>query len=261
MSEQKPQAKHHRANEQTTTHFGYKEIPAAEKERHVGDVFDSVATKYDLMNDLMSLGIHRIWKRFTIDKSAVRAGQQVLDIAGGTGDLTSKFSQVVGRHGRVILADINANMLNVGRDRLLNTGHADNIVYVQANAENLPFADNSFHCLTIAFGLRNVTNKEKALAEFTRVLKPGAKAMVLEFSRPTNPLMSKAYDAYSFAALPTLGRLITNDKDSYQYLVESIRMHPDQQTLKQMMQDAGFSMCEYFNLTGGVVALHTGIKS
>ena len=245
----------------STTHFGYKEIPTGEKESQVAGVFDSVASKYDLMNDLMSFGVHRLWKRFTIDKSGVRAGQSVLDIAGGTGDLTRKFSQIVGNNGQVFLADINANMLKVGRDRLLDSGYASNITYVQANAEKLPFADNSFHCLTIAFGLRNVTHKEKALAEFTRVLKPGGKAMVLEFSKPTNKLMSKAYDAYSFAALPTLGRLVTNDKESYQYLVESIRVHPDQDTLKSMMEEAGLCMCEYHNLTSGVVALHTGIKA
>jgi len=246
---------------QSTTHFGYKKVPTGEKESQVADVFDSVASKYDLMNDLMSFGVHRLWKRFTIDKSGVRAGQCILDIAGGTGDLTKKFSQIVGSSGQVLLADINANMLKVGRDRLLDSGYASNIAYIQANAEQLPFADNSFHCLTIAFGLRNVTHKGKALAEFTRVLKPGGKAMVLEFSKPTNMLMSKAYDAYSFAALPTLGRIVTDDKESYQYLVESIRMHPDQETLKSMMEDAGLSMCEYHNLTSGIVALHTGIKA
>ena len=176
--------------DQDTTHFGYKEVPVEEKERHVGDVFDSVATKYDLMNDLMSLGIHRLWKRFTIDRSGVRKGHKVLDIAGGTGDLAKRFSEIVGSDGQVVLADINASMLNVGRDRLLDQGYASNIEYVQANAEMLPFEDNTFNCITIAFGLRNVTEKEKALSEFTRVLKPGGKAMVLEFSKPANPLLS-----------------------------------------------------------------------
>jgi demethylmenaquinone methyltransferase / 2-methoxy-6-polyprenyl-1,4-benzoquinol methylase len=261
MSEQKTSPQQQQASEQTTTHFGYKEVPTEEKESQVADVFDSVASKYDLMNDLMSFGVHRLWKRFTIDKSGVRAGHRVLDIAGGTGDLTKKFSRIVGRSGQVVLADINARMLKVGRDRLLDGGFADNIEYIQANAEKLPFADNSFNCVTIAFGLRNVTHKEIALAEFTRVLKPGGKAMVLEFSKPTNILMSKAYDAYSFTALPALGRLVTNDSDSYQYLVESIRMHPDQVTLKGMMEAAGMSLCEYHNLTGGIVALHTGIKA
>ncbi len=248
-------------SEQETTHFGYREVKAEQKESEVAKVFDSVAGKYDLMNDLMSFGVHRLWKRFTVDRSGVRVGHRILDIAGGTGDLAKKFSRIVGPRGQVVLADINASMLQVGRDRLLDQGYADNIEYVQANAESLPFPDNSFNCLSIAFGLRNVTDKDKALAEFARVLAPGGKALILEFSKPDNPLLTKAYDAYSFTALPALGKLITNDKDSYQYLVESIRMHPDQETLKNMMENAGFCLCEYHNLTGGIVALHTGIKA
>ena len=246
--------------DQQTTHFGYKQVPVNEKEDHVAHVFDSVANRYDLMNDLMSGGVHRLWKRFTIDKSGVRPGQAVLDIAGGTGDLTRKFSRLVRDQGRVVLADINAAMLQVGREKLLNQGFAANIEYVQCNAECLPFPANSFHCVSIAFGLRNVTHKEKALAEMNRVLKPGGRLLVLEFSKPRNPLLAKAYDVYSFAALPLMGQLVARDAASYQYLAESIRMHPDQETLLGMLGDAGFSLCRFYNLTGGVVALHTGIK-
>jgi demethylmenaquinone methyltransferase/2-methoxy-6-polyprenyl-1,4-benzoquinol methylase len=244
-----------------TTHFGYKPLNKEEKQAKVAEVFHSVAAKYDIMNDLMSFGVHRLWKRFTMEFTGVRKGDQVLDIAGGTGDLAMKFSDLVGPDGKVILADINDSMLKVGRDRLLDKGYSGNIEVVQANAESLPFADNSFNVITMAFGLRNVTNKDKALQEFNRVLKPGGRLLVLEFSKTKNPLLSKAYDLYSFSALPMMGKLITNDAESYRYLAESIRMHPDQETLKGMFEEAGFANCEYHNLTGGIVALHKGIKA
>jgi len=243
-----------------TTHFGYKTVAEEEKQALVANVFHSVASKYDIMNDFMSFGIHRLWKRITIDMSGVRPGNQVLDLAGGTGDLTRKFSKIVGSTGKVVLADINSSMLNVGRDRLTDQGYVNNIEYVQANAECLPFADNSFDVITIAFGLRNVTDKDAALRSMTRCLKPGGRLLVLEFSKPTNPLMSKAYDLYSFAALPLMGKIVANDAESYKYLAESIRMHPDQETLKGMMEDAGLVRVTYNNLTQGVVALHRGIK-
>ncbi|WP_151670134.1 bifunctional demethylmenaquinone methyltransferase/2-methoxy-6-polyprenyl-1,4-benzoquinol methylase UbiE [Nitrincola schmidtii] len=243
-----------------TTHFGFREIPVDEKVRHVADVFHSVAGKYDLMNDLMSGGVHRLWKRITIERSGVRSGQSVLDIAGGTGDLTRKFSRLVGPTGKVILADINDSMLKVGRDKLINSGTAGNVEYVQANAEALPFADNTFDVITIAFGLRNVTDKDAALRSMQRVLKPGGKLMVLEFSKTQNIALTKIYDFYSFNILPQMGKLIANDAESYRYLAESIRMHPDQETLKDMMEEAGLVNCRYENMTGGVVALHTGIK-
>lgn len=243
-----------------TTHFGYRQVPRSQKARQVADVFHSVAGKYDLMNDLMSMGIHRLWKRFTIELSGVRPGHRVLDIAGGTGDLTMKFSDLVGPAGSVVLADINESMLRVGRDRLTDRGYASNIEYVQADAEHLPFPDNSFNVVSIAFGLRNVTDKDQALRDMARVLKPGGKVLVLEFSKPANPLLSKAYDTYSFSALPLMGRLFAGDSESYRYLAESIRMHPDQETLKGMMEAAGLVNCRYFNMTGGIVALHVGIK-
>ena len=248
-------------SEKDTTHFGYKEVDADAKAGMVADVFHSVASRYDLMNDLMSGGVHRIWKRFTIELSGVRKGNAVLDIAGGTGDLAAKFSRIVGDQGRVVLADINDSMLKVGRDKLLDTGHQGNIEFVQADAQFLPFPDDSFDCITIAFGLRNVTTKETALASMLRVLKPGGRLLVLEFSKPDNELLSKAYDTYSFRILPLMGRLVANDSESYQYLAESIRMHPDQETLKGMMEDAGFSRVEFHNMTGGIVALHKGIKA
>lgn len=243
-----------------TTHFGFRSVAKDQKASQVADVFHSVAGKYDLMNDLMSMGVHRLWKRFTIELSGVRPGHRVLDIAGGTGDLTMKFADLVGPGGQVVLADINASMLQVGRSRLTDRGYAGNIEYVQADAERLPFPDNSFNAVSIAFGLRNVTDKDQALRDMTRVLKPGGKLMVLEFSKPTNPLLSKAYDLYSFNALPLMGQLIAGDSASYQYLAESIRMHPDQDTLKGMMDAAGLVNCKYYNMTGGVVALHVGIK-
>ncbi len=242
------------------THFGFQNVRANEKAAKVADVFHSVASKYDIMNDLMSMGIHRIWKRLTIESSGVRPGYKVLDIAGGTGDLTMQFSKRVGEQGQVILADINSSMLNVGRDRLMDQGYGSNIQFVQANAETLPFPDNYFNCVSIAFGLRNVTDKDKALRSMTRVLKPGGRLLVLEFSKPNNELLSKVYDKYSFTALPFMGKLITNDSESYKYLAESIRMHPDQETLKSMMENAGLVNCRYQNMTGGIVALHSGIK-
>jgi demethylmenaquinone methyltransferase/2-methoxy-6-polyprenyl-1,4-benzoquinol methylase len=244
-----------------TTDFGYQQVPVDDKADKVADVFDSVAAKYDIMNDLMSAGVHRIWKRFTIELSGVRKGHKVLDIAGGTGDLALKFCKLVGDEGKVILADINASMLAVGRDRLTDKGTLDNIDFVQADAQHLPFADDSFDCITIAFGLRNVTDKDMALASMLRVLKPGGRLLVLEFSKPRNPLLSKLYDTYSFQVLPRMGKLITNDADSYQYLAESIRMHPDQETLKSMMSSAGFEHCSYHDLSGGIVALHRGVKA
>ncbi len=243
-----------------TTHFGYKTVAAHEKEQMVAGVFHSVAAKYDLMNDLMSFGIHRLWKRFAIDCAGLRPAQKVLDLAGGTGDLTARFSRIVGERGEVVLADINDSMLKVGRDKLRNLGLVDNIRYVQANAEALPFPDNHFDLITIGFGLRNVTDKEKALASMFRVLKPGGRLLVLEFSKPTSELMAKLYDLYSFHILPKMGKLVARDSDSYQYLAESIRMHPDQDTLKGMMETVGFESVDYFNLTQGVVALHRGYK-
>lgn len=244
-----------------TTDFGYQQVPVDEKVEKVAGVFDSVAAKYDIMNDLMSAGVHRIWKRFTIELSGVRKGHTILDIAGGTGDLALKFCRLVGAEGKVILADINASMLTVGRDRLTDQGILDNIDFIQADAQHLPFANNSFDCITIAFGLRNVTDKDLALASMLRVLKPGGRLLVLEFSKPRNPLLSKLYDTYSFQVLPRMGKLITNDADSYQYLAESIRMHPDQETLRSMMSSAGFRHCNYHNLSGGIVALHRGVKA
>jgi demethylmenaquinone methyltransferase/2-methoxy-6-polyprenyl-1,4-benzoquinol methylase len=247
-------------DQEPVTHFGYQNVPESKKADKVAEVFHSVAAKYDLMNDLMSAGVHRLWKRFTIELSGVRAGNRVLDIAGGTGDLTKQFSRLVGSNGEVVLADINASMLKVGRDRLLDLGVTGNVKFVQADAEKLPFPDNHFDVVTIAFGLRNVTHKEDALRSMLRVLKPGGRLLVLEFSKPGNALLSKAYDTYSFSLLPMMGKLITNDADSYRYLAESIRMHPDQETLKEMMATAGFERVSYHNMTGGIVALHRGIK-
>lgn len=245
---------------QETTHFGFRTVAKDEKQEMVAEVFHSVAAKYDLMNDLMSFGIHRIWKRFTIDCSGVRQGQRVLDLAGGTGDLTAKFSRLVGEKGEVVLADINDSMLKMGREKLRNLGIVGNVNYVQANAEALPFPDNYFDCITISFGLRNVTEKEKALRSMFRVLKPGGRLLVLEFSKPVLKPLSKAYDTYSFHILPRIGELVAQDAESYRYLAESIRMHPDQETLKSMMADAGFENVTYHNLTGGIVALHRGFK-
>ncbi|WP_432773462.1 bifunctional demethylmenaquinone methyltransferase/2-methoxy-6-polyprenyl-1,4-benzoquinol methylase UbiE [Francisella salimarina] len=248
------------SKENKTTDFGFTEVPWEEKQKKVAGVFHSVAAKYDLMNDLMSFGIHRIWKKQTIAKTGIRKGDRVLDLAGGTGDLAYKFCQMVGPQGKVVLSDINSSMLEVGKEKLTNKGCVGNIEYVQANAESLPFPDNYFDCITISFGLRNVTDKAKALASMCRVLKPGGRLLVLEFSKPIVPMLSKVYDEYSFKALPFLGKIITQDAESYKYLAESIRKHPDQETLKQMMYDAGFDNVEYQNMTGGIVALHIGYK-
>ncbi|WP_018415743.1 bifunctional demethylmenaquinone methyltransferase/2-methoxy-6-polyprenyl-1,4-benzoquinol methylase UbiE [Teredinibacter turnerae] len=248
-------------SDENTTHFGFETVNAAEKAERVAGVFHSVAAKYDLMNDVMSGGIHRLWKKFTIELSGVRPGNRVLDIAGGTGDLTAKFARLVGDEGQVVLADINDSMLKVGRDKLVDKGFLGNVQYTQADAQFLPFPDNTFDCITIAFGLRNVTDKDMALAAMNRVLKPGGRLLVLEFSKPQNSLLEKAYDLYSFNVLPMMGKLITQDADSYRYLAESIRMHPDQQTLKGMMENAGFAQCRYYNMTGGIVALHKGTKA
>ncbi len=247
-------------SDKQTTHFGFQEVPVDEKADRVADVFHSVAGRYDLMNDILSGGVHRLWKRFTIELSGVRAGNKVLDIAGGTGDLSYKFSRIVGPDGLVVLADINESMLRVGRDRLTDRGVSGNLVVSQADAQYLPFPDNTFDCITIAFGLRNVTDKDLALRSMLRVLKPGGRLLVLEFSKPKSELLGKVYDTYSFKLLPIIGKVVTNDADSYAYLAESIRMHPDQKTLKGMMEDAGFENCDFHNLTGGIVALHKGIK-
>ena len=248
------------SNSTDTTHFGYEEVQRKDKASRVAGVFHSVASNYDVMNDVMSMGIHRLWKRFAIEMSGVRAGQSVLDIAGGTGDLAAKFSELVGDAGEVVLADINESMLAVGRERLVDRGILNNVTYVQANAEELPFPDNSFDCITIAFGLRNVTDKDAALRSMYRVLKPGGRVLVLEFSKPVVPGLGPIYDAYSFKLLPLMGKLIARDDASYRYLAESIRMHPGQEELLAMMQAAGLERCEYFNLTGGIVALHRGYK-
>ena len=247
--------------EENSTDFGFTRVARDAKAGMVRGVFDSVASRYDLMNDLMSGGIHRLWKRFTIELSAARPGQTVLDIAGGTGDLAARFSRLVGPEGKVILADINAAMLEVGRDRLIDKGAMGNIEVVQADAQALPFEDNSIDCITIAFGLRNVTDKDMALRSMLRVLRPGGRLLVLEFSKPTSPLLGKVYDQYSFQILPAMGRLIAQDADSYRYLAESIRKHPDQETLLDMMRDAGFAECQYHNMTGGIVAVHRGLKA
>lgn len=243
-----------------TTHFGFKEVPVEQKASEVRKVFDAVADKYDVMNDVMSLGIHRIWKQYTVDMAAVRPGDQVLDVAAGTGDLSYAFSKRVGDKGHVWMTDINEAMLARGKERMIDRGIVGNIGYRQANAEELPFEDNQFDLVTIAFGLRNVTDKDKALRDMHRVLKPGGRLLVLEFSKPTAPGLGPIYDQYSFKLLPMMGQLVANDPESYRYLAESIRMHPDQETLKGMMDEAGFFRTQYFNLTGGIVALHRGYK-
>ena len=240
-----------------TTHFGYKTVAESDKAGKVAEVFHSVAARYDVMNDVMSVGLHRLWKQFTIATSGVRAGNRVLDVAGGTADLTRLFLKKVGPSGQVWLTDINSSMLTVGRDRMLDEGHA--IPVAQCDGEKLPFPDNYFDCVSVAFGLRNMTHKDAALRDMYRVLRPGGRLLVLEFSKVWKPL-APVYDVYSFKLLPFMGKLIAKDAESYQYLAESIRMHPDQETLKTMMSDAGFSKVDYFNLTGGVVALHKGYK-
>lgn len=240
-----------------TTHFGFQKVNESEKARKVAEVFDSVASRYDLMNDLMSAGLHRLWKAFTIAQSGVREGSRVLDIAGGTGDLSLAFAKKVGKSGQVVLTDINNAMLSRGRDRLLDKGYP--VPATQCNAEFIPFKDDTFDCVTVAFGLRNMTHKDHALAEMRRVLKPGGRLLVLEFSHVWKPL-APLYDFYSFSVIPKVGQLVTQDAASYQYLAESIRMHPDQETLKGIMESVGLEKVEYFNLSLGIVALHRGYK-
>ena len=242
-----------------TTHFGYKTVSQEEKAGYVKDVFDSVSNRYDLMNDLMSGGLHRLWKKYTIDMASARYGQKILDLAGGTGDLAKVFAGKVGDEGHVVLADINFSMLNEGRTRLINSGISGNLSITQGNGENLAFKEGSFDIVTIAFGLRNITDKQAALSSIYQTLKPGGKLLILEFSKPIN-LLRPAYDLYSFKILPLLGKLVANDADSYQYLAESIRMHPDQAKLITLMEDANFERCRYTNLSGGIVALHEGYK-
>ena len=246
--------------EDRATDFGYERVPWDEKARRVRGVFDSVARNYDLMNDLMSGGAHRLWKRFTLSLTGLRPGQRALDVAGGTGDLTAGLARQVGERGLVVLSDINASMLQRGRDRLTERGVLGNVEFVQANAERLPFREGTFDCVTIGFGLRNVTDKPAALASMQRVLKPGGQLLVLEFSRPVAPGLGSIYDAYSFRVLPLLGRLVARDEASYRYLAESIRMHPPQDKLLAMMQAAGLEGCRYHNLLGGIVALHRGYR-
>lgn len=246
--------------EKESTHFGYQQVETAAKKDLVAEVFHSVANRYDLMNDLMSGGLHRLWKKRTIQACAVRRGQQILDVASGTGDLAAVFAKEVGPEGHVVLSDINESMLAQGRLRLIDKGILNNVSYVLADAENLPFPSQHFDCVTIAFGLRNVTRQAKALESFFRVLKPGGKLVILEFSRCVVPGLAKIYDLYSFKVIPKLGEIITDDRKSYEYLVESIRMHPDQETLKGMMQSVGFEDVKYTNMTGGIVAMHEGYK-
>lgn len=248
------------SNPSGTTDFGFTEVPVTEKAARVREVFASVAGKYDLMNDLMSGGVHRLWKQFTLSQTGLRLGQCALDVAGGTGDLAAGMAKQVGDSGLVVLTDINAAMLDRGRDRMLDLGLTRNVRCSLANAERLPFKDRHFHCVTIGFGLRNVTDKPAALRSMLRVLKPGGQLLVLEFSKPVAPGLKPIYDTYSFSVLPWLGKIIAKDEASYRYLAESIRKFPDQDTLQSMMQDAGFSNCSYHNLTGGIVALHRGYK-
>jgi demethylmenaquinone methyltransferase/2-methoxy-6-polyprenyl-1,4-benzoquinol methylase len=247
-------------NSEQKTDFGFEQVDWRDKARRVRGVFDSVAGKYDLMNDLMSGGAHRLWKRYTLSLTGLKPGGRALDVAGGTGDLAAGMARQVGQRGLVLLTDINASMLNEGRDRTINRGLASTVQYAQANAECLPFADASFDCVTIGFGLRNVTDKAAALASMCRVLKPGGQLLVLEFSKPVNAALSELYDLYSFSILPRLGALVARDAASYRYLAESIRKHPDQETLLGMMRTAGFADCRYYNLTGGIVAVHRGFK-
>jgi demethylmenaquinone methyltransferase/2-methoxy-6-polyprenyl-1,4-benzoquinol methylase len=242
------------------THFGFREVPEAEKAGLVGEVFSSVASRYDIMNDLMSLGVHRLWKRFAVSQSGLRAGDQVLDVAAGSGDLSRHFASRVGSDGKVILTDINEDMLAQGRARMVDRGLVGNIEFMIADAEDLPFDDQQFDCVSISFGLRNVTRKQESLKSMCRVLKPGGRLLVLEFSKPVIPLVEKIYDSYSFNAIPRIGKLMTGDEDSYRYLVESIRKHPDQETLKSMMLEAGFDDVRYHNLSAGIVALHIGFR-
>lgn len=243
-----------------TTHFGFEEVPREQKPARVRGVFDSVAGQYDLMNDLMSMGLHRLWKRMAISLLAPQPGEHALDLAAGTGDLSAALAKRVGRDGHVVSSDINAAMLGRGRDRLIDQGVVGNVAWVLADAEKLPFAGTAFDAVSIGFGLRNVTDQRAALAEMHRVLRPGGRALVLEFSRPVVPALAPLYDWYSFNVLPTLGRYVAGDADSYRYLAESIRMHPDQQSLRELMEAAGFRRCQYFNLAGGIVAIHRGYR-
>jgi len=243
-----------------STDFGYQQVAWGEKAQRVRGVFDSVAGNYDLMNDLMSGGVHRLWKHFTLGLTGLRPGQKALDVAGGTGDLAAGLAKQVGVSGLVVLTDINASMLDIGRDRMINDGFVGNMRAVQANAERLPFAAGTFDCITIGFGLRNVTDKSAALASMRRALKPGGQLIVLEFSKPALPVLKPIYDAYSFKVLPLLGKYVAKDEASYRYLAESIRMHPDQETLLAMLSDVGLEDCRYHNLTGGIVAVHRGYK-
>ena len=245
---------------ESTTDFGYTEVPIAEKARRVRAVFESVAEKYDVMNDLMSLGVHRLWKQFALAQTGLRPGQRALDVAGGSGDLAAGMAKQVGADGLIVLTDINAAMLDRGRDRMINRGLVANVRCALANAECLPFKENSFDCVTIGFGLRNVTDKVAALRSMLRVLRPGGQLLILEFSKPVAPGLKPLYDTYSFNVLPWLGKVVAKDEDSYRYLAESIRRFPDQETLTQMMREAGFDACRYHNLTGGIVALHRGYK-
>lgn len=245
----------------TTTHFGYREVPVAEKQKLVGEVFSSVAGKYDVMNDLMSFGIHRLWKRHFAATSGVRPGDRVLDLAGGTGDIAALLLPRVGKQGEVVIGDINAAMLRAGRDRLLDHGLLEGLRWAQLDAEALPFRDDSFDAVTIAFGLRNVTDKDKALAEMHRVLKPGGRVLILEFSRVKQDWLKPLYDFHSFQILPRIGKLVAHDQASYRYLAESIRRHPDQATLKAMMEAAGFAGVQVRNLSAGIVAIHRGYKT
>lgn len=245
-------------NPNDTTHFGYEKVKTADKQRRVRQVFDSVAGDYDLMNDLMSLGAHRAWKAFALARTGLRPGDTALDLAAGTGDLTARLARQVGPEGRVFHTDINAKMLAEGSDRLLDKGLGTNITSLQVNAEQLPFDDSTMNCVTIGFGLRNVTDKQTALNEMARVLKPGGRVLVLEFSKPVLKWLQPFYNAYSFTVLPALGKLVANDAESYRYLAESIRMHPAQEELRTMMESAGLEDCTYHNLSGGIVALHIG---
>jgi demethylmenaquinone methyltransferase/2-methoxy-6-polyprenyl-1,4-benzoquinol methylase len=247
--------------DERSTDFGFQRVPREDKARRVRDVFDSVAGRYDLMNDLMSGGTHRLWKRFTLALANLRPGQRALDVAGGSGDLAAGLARQVGARGLVVLSDINAAMLARGRDRLIDEGLVGHVACVQADAERLPFADGTFDCITIGFGLRNVTDKPAALAAMRRALRPGGQLLVLEFSRPRVPGLQPLYDAYSFRVLPWLGRVVAGDETSYRYLAESIRMHPDQDTLLKMLQEAGLEGCRYHNLSGGIVAVHRGYRS
>jgi len=247
-------------DDERSTDFGFQRVPWGDKARRVRGVFDSVAGSYDLMNDLMSAGVHRLWKRFTLALANLRPGQRALDVAGGTGDLAAGLARQVGERGLVVLTDINAAMLQRGRDRMIDQGIVDHIRYVQSDAERLPFPDATFDCITIAFGLRNVTDKSAALSSMRRALKPGGQLLVLEFSHPVVPGLKSLYDAYSFRILPLLGKLVAGDADSYRYLAESIRLHPNQETLREMMRTAGLEGCRYHNLSGGIVAVHRGYK-